>query len=303
MITKKAENNDVYRRTWKYTESAREAWSQIIVNYKSEHPQGRILLPGYIGWSANEGSGIFDSVKNSGLESGFYDLNSRLEINFEHLKSEVNKDRNQLVLLVHYFGFMDQQYDEITAWLTENEITYVEDCAHAWLSDLVGGTCGRRGAYAFYSLHKLLPVNTGGIMVNNLPLGEAKQSGNPFTDLSYDLFQIYKVRRSNYEFLADLLKDVQGIDMLYKDLKPGICPQTLPAIVTDFDRSTLYHLMNESGYGVVSLYHTMITQLSDSNFGASEELSKKIINLPIHQDVTQEQMIAMVDKLKSVLNA
>lgn len=302
MITKKALNQDRYKRDWLYKDSARDAWSAIIEEYKISHPNGRILLPSYIGWSANEGSGIFDSVVKSGMKYDFYGLGLHLEIDVDHLKHKVLEEEKQLVLLVHYFGFIDSKYQEITVWLEEKNIPFVEDCAHAWLTDLIGGVCGRKGNYAFYSLHKLLPVATGGIMVNNI--AEANiESLNPLFDLNYDLFSIYSVRRSNYSYLAARLKDVAGIEVIYKTLDEGICPQSLAVIVADYDRNTLYQEMNESGFGMVSLYHTMIDSLNDSPFLAASVLAAKIINFPIHQDVTEVAIDAMVEKLKEILNA
>lgn len=303
MITKKALNQDQYKREWVYTDSARDAWSEIIEKYKITNPKGKIFLPSYIGWSSNEGSGIFDSVVKSGLEYDFYGLGLYLDVNIEDLKQKVSQDKESLVLLVHYFGFMDSKYNEITDWLTENNIFFVEDCAHAWLTDLIGGVCGRKGAFSFYSLHKLLPVATGGIMVNNTPEGNLKSEVNPFFELNYDLFSIYNIRRSNYNYLVGLLKDVKGIDVIYKELEEGVCPQTLPVIVEDFDRTTLYHKMNEKGFGMVSLYHTMINQLDDSPFEAATTLAKKIINFPVHQDVSKQDIDEMVEELKKIINA
>ena len=304
MITKKALNKDFLLREWTYTNSARDAWSQIIEEYKVLNPFGKILLPTYIGWSSNEGSGIFDSVANSGLEYDFYELGMRLEINFEDLKTKVRENVNPLVLLVHYFGFIDSKYTQITNWLINNNVFFVEDSAHAWLTDLIGGKSGRKGNYSFYSLHKLLPLSTGGIMVNNDPKSNKNISRmNPFLEFNYDLFSIFNIRRSNYKYLSDKLKDVAGIEVIYKNLEEGICPQTLPIIVENYDRDLLYHEMNKKGFGLVSLYHTMIESLKKHNSKASSELSKKIINLPIHQDVEVEQMDKMVIELKKKLNA
>lgn len=301
MITKKALNENCFRREWIYMDSARDAWSEIIEKYKISHPDGKILLPAYIGWSANEGSGIFDSVVKSGLEFDFYGLGMHLEIDIDDLKSKTSKNENPLVLLVHYFGFIDSKYNEIANWLEENKVFFVEDCAHAWLTDLMGGICGRRGKFSFYSLHKLLPIATGGIMVNNIP--EQSVGINPFFELNYDLFPIYAVRRMNYNYLLNQLLDIKGIEVIYKNLEEGICPQTLPVIVENFDRTTLYNKMNEAGFGMVSLYHTMIVNLKNSSFEAPTVLAKKIINFPIHQDVKKEDIDAMVNELKRILNA
>ncbi|TDE29154.1 hypothetical protein E0I61_08280 [Flavobacterium ranwuense] len=301
MISKQAVNIDHFKRSWSYTDSARNAWSEIIEKYKENNPNGKILLPSYIGWSANEGSGIFDSVLKSGLEYDFYCLGLHLEVEVADLKEKVLQNPNQLILLVHYFGFVDSNYKEITNWLLENNVFFVEDCAHAWLSDLIGGTCGRKGNYSFYSLHKLLPISTGGIMVNNSFAGN--KNNNPFFELNYDLLSIYTIRRSNYKYLLNLLRDIDGIDALYKDLEDGICPQTLPVIVEDYDRTSLYHEMNNTGFGMVSLYHTMIEQLDGFQSEAAAVLSHKIINFPIHQDVTESDIDEMVLELKKILNA
>jgi dTDP-4-amino-4,6-dideoxygalactose transaminase len=301
MISKTATNKNNFKRVFTKTNSARDAWSEIIEKYKISHSNGRILLPSYIGWSANEGSGIFDSVVNSGMEYNFYDLGLHLEINVDDLKLKTLKNDNPLVLLVHYFGFLDARYDEIAKWLEENNIFFVEDCAHAWLSDLIGGVCGRKGSYSFYSLHKLLPISKGGILVNNIPK-ENSEGINPYFELNYDLFSIYLIRRLNYKFLVNLLKNVKGITVIYKNLEQGICPQTLPVIVEDYNRNKLYQEMNDLGFGMVSLYHTMIDHLDESPFKSASILAKKIINFPVHQDVNEESIIKMVAKLKKILN-
>jgi dTDP-4-amino-4,6-dideoxygalactose transaminase len=303
MITKKALNQDRFKRQWVHTNSARDAWSEIIEKYKILHPNGKILLPAYIGWSANEGSGIFDSVVKSGMESIFYGLGMRLEIDFDDLRSKVEANKKPLVLLVHYFGFMDANYIKIATWLEENNIFCVEDCAHAWLTDLIGGVCGKRGNFSFYSLHKLLPVATGGIMVDNQPTDNYKDAINPFYELNYDLYTIYTIRRTNYNYLLQLLLDVKGIEVIYKELEKGICPQTLPVIVESYDRTTLYNKMNEAGFGMVSLYHTMISNLDNSPFEAPHKLAPRIINFPIHQDIVLKDIDEMVYELKRIINA
>ena len=303
MITKTAQKKDSYKREWIYTDSARNAWSEIIEKYKLTNPNGKILLPAYIGWSANEGSGIFDSVVKSGLGYDFYDLDDHLKIDFEHLKQKVQQDSTQLVLLVHYFGFVDLKYEEITSWLINNKIFFVEDSAHAWLTDLIGGACGRKGAFSFYSLHKLLPLSKGGVMVNNSVEGNVESAVNPFLGIDYDLYSIYSVRRQNFTYLTKLLQNVSGITLLYTELEEGICPQTLPVSVDNYDRNALYHKMNEAGFGMVSLYHTMISQLENSTSKAATVLAGKIINFPIHQDVSTQDLEDMVEELKKIINA
>jgi dTDP-4-amino-4,6-dideoxygalactose transaminase len=207
-------------------------------------------------------------------------------------------------LIVHYFGFIDKNYRIITEWLIENNIFFIEDCAHAWLSDLIGGICGRKGRYAFYSLHKLLPVTSGGIRVNNtIQKEEYKLKTIPFFDLDYDLFAIYENRRNNYQYLCALLQDIPQIEVIYKKLEKGICPQSLPVIILNADRNNLYFEMNKLGFGMVSLYHTMIDSLLTDKSPAASVLSKKIINFPIHQDIEKEDIDEMVLAFKKLLDA
>ena len=125
-ITKIAENKKNAQRTWQYTNSAREAWSNIIEEYKKLHPNAKVLLPSYIGWSANEGSGIFDSVKNAGVDFEFYSLDKYLNIDISDLKNKVNSNESCLVLLVHYFGFTDNKYAEIVEWLDQEKINKIK---------------------------------------------------------------------------------------------------------------------------------------------------------------------------------
>jgi len=303
MISKKAINTENFKRNWIYTKSAREAWSVIIENYRVLYPYGSILLPAYIGWSPNEGSGIFDPVKRSGLKYYFYNLGLRLQIDFEHFKQQVLANKTSLVLLVHYFGFTDNNYKEIVHWLKNNNIFFVEDCAHALLTDFIGGKCGRAGDFSFYSLHKILPIMDGGLIINNKPMVNSKMCLTKF-NISYDLYNIYIKRISNYKYLTSLLKVLeQDFTLLHDNIEDGFCPQTLPVIVENYNRDQLYKEMNLACFGLVSLYHTMISELNDFSCDAVTILSKKIINFPIHQDISFNDIDEMVNQLKKIIYA
>lgn len=298
-IQKIATNTATARRDWIYTPSAREAWRQIIEKYKPDNPNLTVFLPSYIGWSPNEGSGIFDSVVASEVNYQFYTLDIHLKINLDFFKETVSAKPGALVLLVHYFGFVDENYTEIVRWLKQENIDFVEDCAHAWLSDLVGGTCGRNSKYSFYSLHKILPVQGGGMLVDNAP--QHSQRTAPELQLGFDLYKIYQTRRRNFEYLTGQLKALEEIELLYKNLPPGICPQTLPVLLKTVDRNMIYHKMNERGFGMVSLYHTMIKELDDNPSDSCKITSQKIINFPVHQDITFKDIDDLIISLKEIL--
>lgn len=304
LIHNKAINKVHHKRKLSSYYKARNAWQAIIEAYRNKYPQATIVLPAYIGWSQYDGSGIFDPVSNLNAKYVFYGLDKKLTIDFDNLKQVVTNCSNPIVLLAHYFGFPDPNYHEITSWLDENDIYYIEDSAHAMYSDVIGGSCGRKGAYNIYSLHKMLPFDDGGILVDNQinSLEIADEHYLNIQDvLSYDLKTIYDIRIKNYLFLVGQLKDIKGTTLLYPELNQGVCPQSLPIVLDDYNRDDIYFKMNKQGFGLVSLYHTMIDALKDSTFESASYTSKKIINLPIHQECSFEILTTMADCFKKTL--
>jgi hypothetical protein len=55
--------------------------------------------------------------------------------------------------------------------------------------------------------------------------------------------------------------------------------------------------MNAAGFGVVSLYHTLISQISPDCFPATARVSQHILNLPVHQDASEKARESMVREL------
>ncbi len=102
-------------------------------------------------------------------------------------------------------------------------------------------------------------------------------------------------RRENARRLTQLLRPLAGeVDPLWGDPQEGEVPQTYPVLVRNASRDRLYDSMNDAGYGVVSLYHTMIEQIASDTFPQSHWLSLRILNLPVHQDIEAEELEDMV---------
>ncbi len=303
IIPKQANIPNAYKRNFIKFNNGRDAWHEVIGAYLKQRPNTTIILPSYIGFSINEGSGIFDPVTQNNATYQFYSLDENLSICFNNLKDVVNNAENPLVLLVHYFGFPDSNYLEIANWLIENDILFIEDAAHAMLTDLIGGICGRKSSYTIYSLHKILPYTKGGILVNNSTniLQICNSTNDALNFFEYDLKTIFDRRRTNYSVLLELLNDIEEIKIIHPFLKEGICPQTFPIIIKGNNRDNIYFEMNKNGFGLVSLYHTMIDELVSSDFAAVAYTSKHIINLPIHQDCDSIALNKMVDNLKLIL--
>ena len=253
----------------------------------------RILLPSYVGWSPREGSGVLDPIREAGLDFDFYRVDGRLRIDVEHLQSVLASGKTGVVLLIHYFGRPDASLEEVVDLAHELGAVVVEDEAHAMLTDLVGGISGRHGDAAVFALHKMLPLRDGGTLVVNqdrhqhdaLWSSESRVSG-------FDLAGIAAQRCANYaSWERQLALLTRYLEPLWNGLEPGVVPQTFPVIVHSADRNQLYHRLNDSGIGVVSLYHTMDRDVPCiGTFLDAHLLTQRIMNLPVHQDVDPEQI-------------
>jgi dTDP-4-amino-4,6-dideoxygalactose transaminase len=211
---------------------------------------------------------------------------------------------------MHYFGFPDAGAGALAGAARSQGIRVLEDQAHSMLSDIVGGACGWWGDAAIYSFHKLLPVPDGGALL--LPecepafeslLADAQEC-EAIRFYEYDLRLIAERRRSNARALLRLLASYRTpVTPLYKDVPPGVVPQTLPVLVPSDLRDELYFRLNDEGYGVVSLYHTLIDVIQPEFYPESLATSKAILNLPVHQDISEagleELVISLTNKLVS----
>lgn len=301
MITKSAENQPNYARVMVPFQSARVAFGAILRAVMSS--RGRVLLPAYIGWSPREGSGVFDPVHALRLNYSFYALDERLHIDLRSLQSEMERGGVSLLVLIHYFGFVDPSYKDVVKLARAHGIFVLEDEAHAMLSDVVGGICGRLGDASIFSFHKMLPVASGGAaVVNNAesPLAKKLIADDSYTVpmSNYDLLRIAERRCANALALHRMLHDsVKDVVPLWSAADPRTVPQSYPVLIQRGSRDRIYHEMNAAGYGVVSLYHTLVSQITSESFPATTKISQNILNLPVHQDVPESELEPMVQEL------
>ncbi len=301
-IEKVATGRERYRRRYRLCPNARSGFKDLLKTWCLESGD-KVALPAYIGWSPREGSGVFDPVRETGVPYGFYRMDDRLRIDLNHLEHVLKKERPKLLVMIHYFGFVDPGYGDAVSLARKHGAYVLEDEAHALLTDLVGGLSGRLGDACIFSLHKILPVKNGGMLTVNSGhdslLANAEREKGAFpVPWEYDLVEISRRRLENARTLSELLKPLAGlVDPLWGDPAEGEIPQTYPVIINGLSRDKLYFSMNEAGYGVVSLYHTLIEEISAHDFPHSHVLSKTILNLPVHQDVESATLKGMIDCL------
>ena len=304
MIEKTAKQTCNFRRSCRLFVNARTAFKSLLaaLNLRSEQS---VLLPAYIGWSANEGSGVFDPIAELGLRFNFYRLDESLHIDLNHLESRLRAGSVKVLVLIHYFGYVDPQYRQAVELARRYGAMVVEDEAHALFSDWVGGVCGRLGDAAIFSLHKMLPIPGGMLTVapcyEELFNGAASEPNNSPSPWNYDFHAIAQRRRENARHLtAALVPLVEHVTPLRPTPTDGEVPQTLPVIIHGYSRDALYFALNDAGFGAISLYHTMIPQITEEQFPDADRVSRRILNLPIHQDVKPAHLDALVAVLNDV---
>ena len=163
-----------------------------------------ILLPAYVGINDKEGSGVLDPVEAAGVRYEFYEVDKNLAPVLEDLKKKISQPNVKAVLAIHYFGFPASTFEDVVRLCKEHGKILIEDCAHALYSHLGGKRLGTFGDAAFFSLHKFLPVPSGGMLWMHNQVGSSDEA---LTDTiapealavyeSADLEKIREKKRSN----------------------------------------------------------------------------------------------------------
>lgn len=163
MITKKPERKDNYNCEIYGYENARTAFEDILINLKSL--DYTILMPGFIGYSPNEGSGVFDPILKTQTKYEFYKMTEELYVDITDLERHlVENNDKKAILLIHYFGYVDPQYEDIVILCKKYNIKIIEDSAHAFYTEYCKGSIGKQADYIIYSIHKLFPFENGGML-------------------------------------------------------------------------------------------------------------------------------------------
>jgi len=308
-IEKNPENRTIALSTVYYYDRARDAMYDIMASMAKAGKLQHLLLPAYVGWSPKEGSGIYDPIvklEKLGVEHSFYRISPHLQIDINDLFMRFKQypPIPKTLLLVNYFGFPDPEVREIVTTARMLGITIIEDNAHGLYTFLKGGGVGADAT--FFSIHKMLPYEKGGsILIRNeelkrIPLSGISSHETPYKPWLYDLVEISRVRRENYLSLLNILrsKDYSNLfTLLYDHLPEDVVPQSLPILVRKGDRYAIYERMNSAGFGIVSLYHTLVKPLNNPYYANSLDLSSRILNLPVHQDVDTSLYDNMVELL------
>lgn len=310
MISKSPMQKGKFHKNIQMTGSAREAFLRVL-NCLEFADDECILLPAYIGVTDREGFGVFDPILSSKVNYRFYPIGCDFSVDLEYVENEFKRGDVKAFLLIHYFGFLHTDIMCLKQICEHYDVLLIEDCAHCLQSVFNEQFLGSFGDISFYSIHKILPVEAGGLLqVNNKQLYDKFPNlyshVGQYTEvadclLTYDYSKASSYIRHNYVLLAEKLSVVDGVEPVFPDLPDGIVPLNLPAFITKGTREKFYFDMINKGITLTSLYYRLIDLIDKNTFSVSCQISNSIINFPVNQDIEEEDICFMVDKIKEVI--
>lgn len=306
MITKESVNKEHFVKKCYFAKSARETFSFILQTLFVNTNQ-KILMPSYIGETKTEGSGVFDPVRNNHIGFDFYRLNKDLSVDLEYLDILLMSNEYKALLIIHYFGFIQNDMNIIRQKCDQYNVILIEDCAHTFFSKQKDIQVGEWGDFSIFSIHKILPTLDGGffrikgaLCINWDIEAQAitKSTFDQFVRAEYD--KINELKRNNYIHYLEHLKSRGLIEPLYSTLPDGVIPLNFPIVVKDGLREKLYFKLIDRGIITCSLYYNLIHEILLDKFPDSYLLSGKILNLPVHQDTTKEDIDYIIEQIQDI---
>lgn len=297
IIEKKQRDKKNCFLNWSYFDSARKGFKYIL---RTKGLRGKkILIPAYIGYSSREGSGVFDPIRQTQTPYIFYALGKELNIDVKCLKKKIRQNQRGILLIIHYFGFVDKNIKVIKQYAKAHNMIIIEDFAQAfftfWLDSVVDFD------YGIFSIHKLFPFSSGGMVIGARKI--RTNNINRYGFFNYNMNRIIEKRTENYGYIKNLLKGKigsYGITLL-KNRLGGVVPHSFPILLGSAKiRDRLYFQLNREGYGVVSLYHSLIDEIDDS-FTTEHDISNRILNLPVHQDAQKKDLARMITRMLAII--
>lgn len=304
LINKLAVNRENFFAPTLFYDSARAAFGDLLDYFYYEQNIKVIFMPAYIGISPKEGSGLYDPIKDRKyIKPIFYKMNSDLTINQKDLFEKIGKHKSRFLLLfVNYFGFIDSQISDIYKFVKGHDGYFIEDNAHAFFTYL--NQKYNFSDISFFSLHKQFPFEKGGMLkIHDKKIDSLKFNGSiypkaEYNFLNYSFKDIQNIMVTNFNVLNGKLSSKNAyVEILRPNLTEGTVPQSFPILLKNGDRFKIYEILNSEGYGVTSLYHTLIEPLRRDEFIESLRVSSKILNLPVHQDVDNAFFDSMINEL------
>lgn len=306
ILTKEPKNVRSCAKPLAFTVSARAAFRHLLRHFALNQGTRELVVPGYIGYSAFEGSGVYDPIVETRTPHSFCPVRPDLSMDLGWLEQRLKTGQVHSVLVIHYFGFVQHAMEAVVDLCHRHGARVIEDCAHTMDSPV-----GHFGDYTLYSIHKLFATDHGGILrVNTDELDLLDRIGDADRIRSTALAQYARTDRAltsetrirNFQFLANHAASFSKLCApMYPSLPAGTVPLNFPVLVHGGKREALYKALVARDCVPVSLYHTLIPALHEhADFSTARSISKSILNFPVHQDTTTQALERLVETLTAI---
>ena len=258
-----------------------------------------------------------------------------LAFDFQSILDNITKNTKAIVI-THIGGFINPQINELVDYCRDNNIYLIEDCAHAHGSSLKGkkaGTFGVAGAFSLFST-KVMTCGEGGIVTTSsknfcekmkLIRDHGQHADNVINSIGYNfrmseihaLIAISQLQKldtmiaertqieSRYDLELNKLKSFERIQQ-HSEVSSSLYKYTLLASPT-IDVQRLYATA-KAEFGIALAGRTypipcheqlIFKDKSQQDLKRSEDLSKRIVCLPIYPGLKDQEIERVITFLSS----
>ncbi|MFB6340652.1 DegT/DnrJ/EryC1/StrS family aminotransferase [Saccharicrinis sp. FJH62] len=287
-----------------FTNSARIAFKLLLKHLKFKNEE-KILLPAYIGITDREGSGVIDPIQSLSIKYEFYSINNNFKIDCEEIESRLKTKQYKALLIIHYFGFVHCNMQLVKTICEKHNVVLIEDCAHSFNSYHRDRKLGDFGDFSFFSIHKFFALENGGYLKNNTNdcINEELENHDKIKSETLEsvfkgkLNMISEIRVKNYNYLNEKLSSISEVEVLFPKIEDGIVPMNFPILLPENIREKLYFYLMEIQIPTIALYYRLIEDIKMEEFAYSHYLSQNILNLPIHQSISFDDIDFIVGQI------
>jgi dTDP-4-amino-4,6-dideoxygalactose transaminase len=111
-----------------------------------------------------------------------------------------------------------------------------------------------------------------------------------------DFKDVYEQRRANFKFISEKVKDLEGIEPIYKQLPDEVCPWGFPILVNNRERLRRY--LRRRGI-TLPIHWILPRHIPLDDFPDSRFLSEHILTLPVFQGLKKEKLSTLLDMIEA----
>lgn len=310
--------------------TAADAIALAACNYKNPQGKNEVILPAM----------TFIAQANAILEAGFkpvfVDVDDNYQVNVEQMESKIT-DKTLALMPVHLFGKPANMAD-IMKLAKKHDLPVIEDTCDAVGSKFEGkyvGTIGTAGCLSFYIAHTIAAGEGGAILTDDDAIADLARSLRNHGKKGNDLFGMFTFDVVGFSAKMNEMEAAVGLGAtkvinetiarrkyvlkyLNKELNnqfveengQEIVPHCYPILLKDkASRSAAMEILDSAGIEVRPHYPCLPTQTKAyaflghtlGEFPNSENLGDRGLYVPSHQNISEEELVYLKDKLSEVL--